>query len=71
MERLELIDDWKCLSATCGHRWDTTLTYAQLELRSARRERPGGAVTGTGSPACVRASTSPGSRSVRRSGTAG
>jgi hypothetical protein len=40
MERLVLIDDWKCLSATCGHRWDTTLTYAQLELRSTRRERP-------------------------------
>jgi hypothetical protein len=39
MERLVLIDDWKCLSATCGHRWDTTLTYAQLEGRSARRGR--------------------------------
>ena len=41
MERLELIDDWKCLSATCGHRWDATLTYAQLERRSARRDSAG------------------------------
>ena len=41
MERLVLIDEWTCLSATCGHRWDTTLTYAQLERRSARRDHAG------------------------------
>ncbi|MGK5112253.1 MULTISPECIES: hypothetical protein [unclassified Geodermatophilus] len=30
MAQLALIDQWKCLDATCGHRWDTTVTHAQL-----------------------------------------
>jgi hypothetical protein len=41
MAQLVLIDEWTCLSAACGHRWDTTVTSAQLERRSARRDRSG------------------------------
>jgi hypothetical protein len=30
MAHLTLIDQWKCLETRCGHRWDTTVTYAEL-----------------------------------------
>jgi hypothetical protein len=30
MEHLTLIDQWKSVDPACGHRWDTTVTYAQL-----------------------------------------
>lgn len=29
MEHLTLIDQWKCVDTSCGHRWDTTVTYTQ------------------------------------------
>jgi hypothetical protein len=31
MARLAMIDQWKCLDTQCGHRWGTTMTYAQLQ----------------------------------------
>jgi hypothetical protein len=31
MARLTLIDRWTCLDSQCGHRWDTTMTYEQLQ----------------------------------------
>ena len=31
MAHLTLIDQWKCLDTACGHRWDTTVTYAHLQ----------------------------------------
>jgi hypothetical protein len=31
MAHLTLIDQWKCLDTRCGHRWDTTVSYAQLQ----------------------------------------
>jgi hypothetical protein len=31
MARLTLIDEWKCLDTECGHRWATSVTFAQLQ----------------------------------------
>jgi hypothetical protein len=31
MAHLALIDQWKCLDIRCSHRWDTTVTYTQLQ----------------------------------------
>ena len=39
MAHLTLIDQWKCSDTRCGHRWDTTVTYAQLQ--DANLARPG------------------------------
>ena len=36
MAHLTLIDLWKCLDTRCGHRWDTTVTYAHLQLDPSR-----------------------------------
>ena len=41
MEHLTLVDQWKCVDTACGHRWDTTVTYAQL--RDEGRSGPGAA----------------------------
>jgi hypothetical protein len=31
MAHLALIDQWKCLDIRCIHRWDTSVTYEQLQ----------------------------------------
>jgi len=31
MAHLTLIDQWKCRDVRCSHRWDTTVTYTQLQ----------------------------------------
>jgi hypothetical protein len=31
MARLILIDEGKCLNRTCGHRWDASVSYDQLQ----------------------------------------
>lgn len=59
MAHLTLIDQWKCRDVRCSHRWDTTVTYTQLqatdmsELEAAdggQAGRPAGsdAMSGTG-----------------------
>jgi hypothetical protein len=40
MAHLTLIDQWKCLDIPCGHRWDTTVTYAQLLDADLSRSGP-------------------------------
>jgi hypothetical protein len=40
MAHLNLIDQWKCLDIRCGHRWDTTVTYAQLQDADLSRSGP-------------------------------
>jgi hypothetical protein len=41
MVHLTLIDQWKCLDIRCSHRWDTTVTYAQLQDMAASGSGPG------------------------------
>jgi hypothetical protein len=31
MANLTLIDQWKCLDVRCSHRWETTVTYTELQ----------------------------------------
>ncbi len=40
MAHLTLIDQWKCLDIRCGHGWDTTVTYAQLQDADLSRSAP-------------------------------
>jgi len=40
MAHLTLIDQWKCLDIRCSHRWDTTVTYAQLQDANLARSGP-------------------------------
>ena len=40
MAHLTLIDQWKCLDTRCGHRWNTTVTYAQLQDEHLSRSGP-------------------------------
>ena len=40
MAHLTLIDQWKCSDTRCGHRWDTTVTYAQLQDANLARSGP-------------------------------
>jgi len=40
MAHLTLIDQWKCLDIRCSHRWDTTVTYAQLRDADLSRSEP-------------------------------
>jgi hypothetical protein len=40
MAHLTLIDEWKCLESRCGHRWNTTVTYAQLQDADLSRSGP-------------------------------
>jgi hypothetical protein len=40
MAHLTLIDQWKCLDIRCGHRWDMTVTYAQLQGADVSRSGP-------------------------------
>jgi hypothetical protein len=40
MAHLTLMDQWKCLDTRCGHRWDTTVTYAQLQDEAPSRSGP-------------------------------
>ncbi len=40
MAHLTLIDQWKCSNTRCGHRWDTTVTYAQLQDANLPRSEP-------------------------------
>ena len=40
MAHLTLIDLWKCLDTRCGHRWDTTVTYAHLTGADPSRSGP-------------------------------
>jgi hypothetical protein len=42
MARLTLIDQWKCLDTVCGHHWDTSVTYAQLEDAGTARAASSG-----------------------------
>jgi hypothetical protein len=41
MAHLTLLDQWKCLDPRCGHRWDTTVTYAQLRDAGLSGSGPG------------------------------
>lgn len=40
MAHLTVIDQWKCLDPRCSHRWDTTVTYAQLQGANLSRSGP-------------------------------
>ena len=40
MARLILIDEWKCLNGNCGHRWDASVSYDQLQKASASVDIP-------------------------------
>jgi len=40
MARLILIDEWKCLNRTCGHHWDASVSYDQLQETSGSVDIP-------------------------------
>jgi hypothetical protein len=40
MARLILIDEWKCLKRSCGHRWDASVSYDQLRETSTSVDTP-------------------------------
>jgi hypothetical protein len=40
MARLTLIDEWKCLNGNCGHRWNASVSYDQLQEASASVDLP-------------------------------
>jgi len=40
MARLILIDEWKCLDGSCGHRWDASFSYDHLQEASGNVDMP-------------------------------